>query len=150
LESSIQIIIIISCALCESCTLPLTCPIIRVRIVVVFQLEHSRSRQLNISNHNFLSLVTNLEGPTFLLTWETLWWFQGPLQSLVMCPRWLCVVLIIWLVDTVYLAVPLAYRLQFISLQSIILVPLLSISLLRLAPSTVYYIYGWFSLRVLI
>jgi len=61
---------------------------------------------------------------------------QGPLQTLIMCPRWLCIVLIICLVDTVCLAV------QFISLQAIILVPLLSISLLRLAPSTVYYIYA--------
>jgi len=37
--------------------------------------------------------------------------------------------------------VQLAYRLQFISLQAIILVRPLSISLLRLAPSTVYYMY---------
>jgi len=67
---------------------------------------------------------------------------QGPSQNFIMCPCWLCVVLIIWLVDTVCLPVQLAYKLQFISLQAIILVPLLSISLLRLAPSTVYYIYG--------
>jgi len=52
------------------------------------------------------------------------------------------------LVDTVCLAVQLAYRLQFISLQAIILVPLLSISLLRLAPSTVYYIYDTHPLLV--
>jgi len=59
-----------------------------------------------------------------------------------MCLRWLCVVLIIWFIDTVCLEVQLAYRLQIISLQAIILVPLLFISLLRLASSTVYYIYG--------
>jgi len=70
-------------------------------------------------------------------------WLQGPLQTSVMCPCWLCVVLIIWLVDTVCRVVQLAYRLQFISLHAIILVPQLPISLLRLAPSTAYYIYAW-------